>query len=123
MKTRMFAWGIFLCCLIALPGCGDESGSMAGWYLEAENGSVFLVMDDAQPVRLIDKDSMIPGELASGDRIEITCGPVAECDPLETVVLSCRLQEAGDPEEIPQETLMHLELLGYRFAGSELDDP
>lgn len=105
--------------VLLLTGCGkgEETATMDGWYLQAENGAHFVVTGDGEPLHVSGqaKNGGLFDDLTSGDRVRITHDGIAETYPGQAGAYSCKLLEEGPPEDIPAETLAALEELGYTF--------
>lgn len=110
---------ILACTLLVvfmLAGCGGRS-AMTGWYLQAENGADLIVTDDGGPITLSDQSTggnLFEG-LHSGDRIRITYDGIDETYPGRTGAYTCKLLEEGTMDDIPEDTLLALEDMGWTF--------
>ena len=114
---KRFLLTVLGCVVLVLTACGGETGTLTGWYLEAENGARLLICEDGDPLSLSDgsRSGQLFDGLDSGDRIEITCGPIAESWPGQAKVYTCKQLADGTPADLPAETLADLMELGYTF--------
>lgn len=114
---KRFLLTVLVCVVLVLTACGDETGTLTGWYLEADNGARLLICEDGDPLSLSDgsRSGQLFDGLDSGDRIEITCGPIAESWPGQAKVYTCKQLADGTPADLPAETLADLMELGYTF--------
>ena len=95
-----------------------------GYYLEGENGAVFLI-DGTSPIRLSDrtKGGTLGASLANGDRILVLHDGVAESYPAQTGAYGLWKLRSGRIEDIPVSVLDTLMDLGWKFDGIEQEDP
>lgn len=114
---KRFSLTLLVCGILLLSACGGETGTLTGWYLEADNGAHLMICEDGEPLSLSDgsRSGQLFDGLDSGDRIEITCGAIAECYPGQATAYTCKLLADGTPEDLPAETLADLAKLGYSF--------
>lgn len=108
---------VLTCAILLLTACGGETGTLTGWYLEADNGAHLMICEDGEPLSLSDgsRSRQLFDGLDSGDQIQITCGAIAECYPGQATAYTCKLLADGTPENLPAETLADLAKLGYAF--------
>ncbi len=118
MKKLLVYFSLIILSIILLAGCSANSkNSITGIYLKSINGSSLIISEDYGPIVMGNEAGKenIFGDLRSGDKIEITCGSIAESYPAQTQIYSCKLIERGSIKDIPKDTLDKLQEMGWSF--------
>lgn len=90
---------------------------MTGIYLKSNNEIHLIISEDNCPTVMGNKTGKenIFDYLKSGDKIKITCGPIAESYPAQTQIYSCKLIERGSVNDIPKDVLEKLQEMNWNF--------
>ncbi len=115
---------LLLCVAFVWFAAGRSLSFTIGYYLEGENGTVFLI-EGTSPIQLSDhtKDGKLGATLSNGDRILVLHDGVAESYPARTGAYGLWKLRDGRIEEIPVSVLDNLMDLGWKFDGIERVDP
>ena len=107
--------GIILVAIIAclvymiVQGLGFSTGR----YLEADNGSNMVVVDNSPEVLLNRTNRDIFKNLETGDKILVIHGAIAESYPAQTGVYAIFKLDSGSVSDIPQAVIDSLTELGW----------
>jgi len=107
-----------LLCVLALAACGGETRpELEGRYLPAADGAALMVTENGSPIVLSDQsgDGGLFDGLDTGDRIRITYDGIDDSYPGQAGAYTCEKLADGSPADLPEETLVRLEELGYVF--------
>ena len=115
---KRFVYLIFLTIflLTLLSGCSSsESSTIIGIYLESKNGTHMIIGESIGPIVMSNKskNDTLFDTLQTGDKIKITCTPVAESYPGQCGVYKLKLIAQGSIEDINKETLDKLKEMGW----------
>lgn len=111
----VIAFGVILVIMVAcfvymaVQGLGFSTGR----YLEADNGSKMVVVDNSPNVMLNRTNRDIFKNLATGDKILVIHGATAESYPAQTGVYAIFKLGGGSIRDIPQTIIDSLTELGW----------
>ena len=102
---------LMVACFIymAVQGLGFSTGR----YLEADNGSKMVVVDNSPKVMLNRTNRDIFKNLETGDKILVIHGAIAESYPAQTGVYAIFKLDGGSISDIPQAVIDSLTELGW----------
>ena len=102
---------LIVACFIymAVQGLGFSTGR----YLEADNGSNMVVVDNSPEVLLNRTNRDIFKNLETGDKILVIHGAIAESYPAQTGVYAIFKLDSGSVSDIPQAVIDSLTELGW----------
>lgn len=110
-----------LCLCLSLYGCTKQiegTQTLTGRGLVFESGSCAILTENNEVIVLTDcsADGNLLTCLHTGDRIEITNGPIRETYPAQTDLYALKILERGRADSIPPESLENLKELGWKLA-------
>lgn len=95
----------------------SENNPMVGIYLKSKSGNNLIIDENNGPIVMGNETGKEDtfDDLKSGDKIEITCGPIRETYPGGTEIYSCKLIERGSADDIPKDVLDKLQEMNWEF--------
>lgn len=116
MKRSISSIFLTIFLLTLLSGCNpSETSTIIGRYIESNNGAHMIISESIGPIVMNNKskNDTLFDDLQTGDKIKITCTPVAESYPGLCGVYKLKLIAQGSIEDISKETLDNLKEMGW----------
>lgn len=116
MKRFVYLIFLTIVLLTLLSGCRySETSTIIGRYLESNNGTHMIICESIGPIVMSNKSNnhSLFDDLQTGDKIKITCTPVAESYPSQCGIYKLKLISQGSIEDISKETLDKLKEMGW----------
>lgn len=115
-----------ICLLLALSGCTGKSAEISasdasGRCLAFDNGSYALLTEDNAVIVMADasEGGELFRDLRTGDRIQVTHGPVRETYPEQTDVYMLEVLCHDADTALPQEVLYTLTAMGWKLKNEK----